>query len=270
MDFDLAITIRRPPAVVLAFFIDIQDRLDPSPSSPVPELEKVPAGPTTVGTRWREVVKLAPGVRMTVWSTVTAIEPGRLLAETFTSAWMHGTLEYTVSPTGNGTLLRQRETLTPKGPLRLFDRPIAAMLRPALVKRLEDVRDLLEAGAEEAAGAARTAMDAARVAIRLQRMNGIAPNANIYDVKVLGDDGFGTLSDVLEGIQLAGPAANSIIGDDTTRPANASTMSPRRLPWKKERRCIAFNENCRSVNSAASRSSTQCAHSRRQISRSGM
>jgi hypothetical protein len=154
VDFDLAITVRRPPPDVLAFFLDLQDHLDDSPSSPVPELEKIPAGPTRVGTRWREVVKLAPGVRMTVWSTATAIEPDRRLAETFTSSWMHGTLEYTVSPTGNGTLLHQRETLTPKGPLRLLDRPIAAMLRPALVQRLEDVRDVLEAEGAQAAGSA--------------------------------------------------------------------------------------------------------------------
>ena len=76
---------------------------------------------------------------------MTAVEPDRRFAETFVSGWMHGTLEYTVSATGDGTLLRQRETLTPKGLLRLFDRPIAAMLRPALVKRLEETRDLLEA-----------------------------------------------------------------------------------------------------------------------------
>ncbi|MBL0124363.1 MAG: S8 family serine peptidase [Betaproteobacteria bacterium] len=32
-------------------------------------------------------------------------------------------------------------------------------------------------------------------------INGIAPKANIYDVRVLGDAGFGTVSDALEGIQ---------------------------------------------------------------------
>jgi hypothetical protein len=90
---------------------------------------------------------MAPGVRMTVWSEVAALEPDRRMTETFWSSWMRGTLDYTVAADGDGTLLRQRETLTPKGPLRLFDRPIAAMLRPAVTRRLADIRDLLEADA---------------------------------------------------------------------------------------------------------------------------
>jgi hypothetical protein len=149
VDFDLAIAIRRPPPDVLAFFVDVQDHVDPT--SPVPVMEKTPPGPTQVGTRWREVVKVGPGVRMTIWSVVTGIEPGVRLEERFSSSWMHGMLEYTVAPTAEGTLLRQRETLTPKGPLRLLDRPIAAMLGPNLVKRLQQIRELLEADATRAA-----------------------------------------------------------------------------------------------------------------------
>jgi hypothetical protein len=145
VDFDIAVTVRRPPPDVLAFLVDIQDHVDPSPSSPVPEMEKIPPGPTRVGTRWREVVRLAPRVTMTVWSEVAALESGRRLAERFWSWWMRGTLEYTVVADGDGTLLRQRETLTPKGPLRLLDRPIAAMLGPAVTRRLADIRDVLEA-----------------------------------------------------------------------------------------------------------------------------
>jgi len=151
VDFDLAVRIRRRPSDVLAFFIDLQDHVDRSPSSPVPELEKIPPGPTHVGTRWREVVRLAPGVRMTVWSEVATLEPGSRMTETFWSSWMRGTLDYTVVAEGRGTLLRQRETLTPKGPLRLFDRPIAAMLGPAVIRRLEAIRDLLEADLARAA-----------------------------------------------------------------------------------------------------------------------
>ncbi len=147
VDFDLSVTIRRPVHVVYAFLADIQDHLDRSPSSPVPELEKIPPGPTVVGTRWREVVRMAPGIRMTVWSEATAVEPDRRLTLAFTSAWMRGTLDYTVAATDDGTLLRQQETLTPKGILRLIDRPIAAMLGRAIVARLEDIRTLLEADA---------------------------------------------------------------------------------------------------------------------------
>jgi hypothetical protein len=88
---------------------------------------------------------------MTVWSEVATLEPGSRMTETFWSSWMRGTLDYTVVAEGRGTLLRQRETLTPKGPLRLFDRPIAAMLGPAVIRRLEAIRDLLEADLARAA-----------------------------------------------------------------------------------------------------------------------
>ena len=70
-----------------------------------------------------------------------------MAAETFRASWMTGRLTYTVAPVSAGTLFRQRETLTPKGPLRLLDSWIAGRLGPNLVARLEEIRDLLDAGA---------------------------------------------------------------------------------------------------------------------------
>jgi hypothetical protein len=144
VDFDLLVTVRRRPDEVIAFMADVQRYGDHSPR--VPEMEKIPAGPTCVGTRWREVVRLGPGLRMTVWSTATAYEPGRLLQLSFHASWMSGWLAYTVTPVPGGTLFRQRETLTPKGPLRLFDSQIGRMLGPSLIARLEAIRDQLDAG----------------------------------------------------------------------------------------------------------------------------
>ena len=118
---------------------------------------------------------MAPGVRMTVWSQVTDVDPDRRLEETFVSSWTHGTLEYTVSATGDGTLLRQPETLTPKGPLRLLDCPIAAMLRPALVKRLEETRDLLEAADGPGTNVRRTDGEAGLQAIGVAERPELAP-----------------------------------------------------------------------------------------------
>lgn len=146
MQFDLSVKIRRTPTEALAFMADIQRYNDDGTGSRVPVMEKIPAGPTRVGTRWREVVRVAPFLRMTIWSEVTAYEPARRLAESFRSSWMSGVLEYTVEPTADGTLLRQRETLTPRGPLRLLDGLIARPLRPNLVGRLEEIRALLESG----------------------------------------------------------------------------------------------------------------------------
>lgn len=69
MDYDLSVTICRPPDVVYATLADIQRYVQPG--SPVPEMEKIPPGPTTVGTRWREVIRLAPFLTMTIWSEAT-------------------------------------------------------------------------------------------------------------------------------------------------------------------------------------------------------
>lgn len=143
MDFDLSVAIGRPSEAVYAMLADIQEYV--RPDSPVPEMEKIPAGPTKVGTRWREVVRLIPHLTMTMWSEVTALEPGRRLDETFRGPWMTGQLSYTVAPGDGGSILRQRETLTPRGPLRLLGRPMEGLLRPRLVARLASIRDLLEA-----------------------------------------------------------------------------------------------------------------------------
>ena len=155
MEFDLSIEVHRPPPVVFAMFLDIGDYGDRSPEAIVPVMEKIPPGPTRPGTVWHEVIRLGPGMRMAVWSEVTLIQPDRRLEERFWASWMRGTLEYTLEPASDGTLLRLRKSLTPKGILRILDRPIAAMLRPREVWRLEAIRDLLEAAPAVPGAAAR-------------------------------------------------------------------------------------------------------------------
>jgi hypothetical protein len=145
MEFDLAVTIHRPPDAVYAVLADIQNYV--KPGSPVPEMEKIPPGPTGAGTRWREVVRLLPFMTMTMWSDVAEAVPGRRLAETFHGPWMTGRLTYEIEPTADGSVLHQRETLTPHGPLRLVEGRMDRMLRPRLMARLDSIRDLLETGA---------------------------------------------------------------------------------------------------------------------------
>lgn len=155
VEFDLAVTIRRPPAVVFALLLDVGDYGDRSPSALVPVMEKTPPGPTRPGTLWHEVVRLGPGMRMTIWSEVQEVVPDRLLLERYWASWMTGTLLYTLEPTADGTRLRLRKSLAPKGPLRLLDRPIARMLGPKELWRLEGIRDLLEASLPVPGAAAR-------------------------------------------------------------------------------------------------------------------
>ncbi len=112
-EFDFPVLVRRPREAVFAFLADVQRHVH-GPGSPVLEMVKTPPGPTRAGTRWREVVRLAPWTTLTVWSEATAVQPGQLLAMTFRGPGMRGDLTYTLRPVEGGTmLLRQRETLTP-------------------------------------------------------------------------------------------------------------------------------------------------------------
>lgn len=147
MEVDLAVSIRKPPAVVFAFLADVQDHVDEAPRSIVPELEKVTPGPTRVGTRWREVVRAPPGPRFTIWSQATPVEPDRRLAESFAAAWMRGTLEYTVTPTAEGCLLRQRQVVTPRGPFRILQPLLGRLFRARVAARLDGIAEHLEAAA---------------------------------------------------------------------------------------------------------------------------
>jgi len=54
----------------------------------------------------------------------------------------------------DGTRLRQRQTIRLRGPVRLLARPMDVALQPRLLRRLADVRDLLEAADDGARGPA--------------------------------------------------------------------------------------------------------------------
>jgi hypothetical protein len=60
---------------------------------------------------------------------------------------MRGRLEYTMTPTDGGTVLRQRERLEPRGPFRLVDGFIARQLGPAIEARLRAISRMLEEAA---------------------------------------------------------------------------------------------------------------------------
>jgi len=145
MDYDNSITIRRPPEAVFAMLADIQEYAH-APGSPIPEMEKIPPGPTAVGTRWREVVQLLPFMTMTMWSDCTSLVPDRRLELAWHGPGMTGHIAYTMEPVDGGTVLRQVETLTPHGLLRPMGGLMERMLRPRLTARLAAIRDRLEGG----------------------------------------------------------------------------------------------------------------------------
>jgi hypothetical protein len=142
--FDEAVRIARPPKEVFALLTDVQDHAV-QPGSSVLLMEKIPPGPTAVGTRWREVIRLGLGLTMTMWSEVTAVSENRMLAERFWGSGMRGTLVYTISADDGGCLLRQKETMEAVGWLRPFTGVLGAALRPRLHARLKSIRRHLEA-----------------------------------------------------------------------------------------------------------------------------
>jgi hypothetical protein len=101
---------------VFAFLADIQDA-EPIPRQAVVRMVKEPAGPTAVGTRWHEQVRIAPGCWLGIASVVTQIaEPSRLGMD-FRSRWFAGHLIYEIKAAPGGSLLRQEETLQPRVPM---------------------------------------------------------------------------------------------------------------------------------------------------------
>lgn len=144
LTFDLAVEILRPPQAVFDVLADVQLYVDTVPASGLVRMSKHPGGPTRVGTRWHERVRILPGWWMSVDSVVTEVEPPTLLGMDFRSRWFRGHLTYTLEAVPGGCRLRQRETLRPVGPVRLVARQVDASLRPRLLQRLDDLRTLLE------------------------------------------------------------------------------------------------------------------------------
>jgi len=145
MYFELSITINRSPADVFAFLRD-KDTYPQEEGSPVLILEKTTPGPPGVGARYREVVQMLPFVRGEILSEITRFEPGEFLAEDFHGAGMVGHLAYQFLAEGGGTRLIQRETVSWRGLLRVFEPVIRLALARRLRERLAGIKTVLESG----------------------------------------------------------------------------------------------------------------------------
>ena len=143
MDFTFTAVIRCPPAQVFALFRDI-DRYNEHEGSPVPVLDKTTDGPVGVGTRYREVVKIAPLVTMTILSEITRYELEQHLASRWWSNVMEGHLAYDFAAVDGETHVVQRMSLYPRGVLRLFSPLIRTMFARAASRRLVEIKALLE------------------------------------------------------------------------------------------------------------------------------
>lgn len=141
--YDLACVIRRDPEEVYAVLAH-KERYAVGPGSPVEALVRLDPGDTRVGTRWVEVVRLLPGVRLTVRSMADRVIPGSALEERFRSAAFAGRLAYEFQPVPGGTRLRQRQTLQLRWPLGVSATLVDRSFRSRVVARMTGIRDLLE------------------------------------------------------------------------------------------------------------------------------
>ncbi|HEY5671876.1 MAG TPA: SRPBCC family protein [Anaerolineales bacterium] len=145
MYFELSITIDRDPREVFAFLRD-KDKFPQKPGSPVLVLEQTSPGPPGVGTRYREVVQMLPFYRGELLSVITCFEPGERLEEDFVGAGLRGHLAYRFIGEQGQTILIQQETVEPTGILRVLEPIIKRALLRQLWKRLQGIKQILEAG----------------------------------------------------------------------------------------------------------------------------
>jgi hypothetical protein len=130
---------------VFTLLADIQD-FEPIPRHAAIRMVKEPTGPTASGTRWHEWVRLAPGCWFHTESVVSQFDPPHLLGLDFSSHWLNGHLTYEIDPSENGCILHHRETVRSHRLLRWMLPAIARSMRPRLLQRLVEIRQILESG----------------------------------------------------------------------------------------------------------------------------
>lgn len=148
MGFTRSIEIQTNRDAVFAFLRD-KHTYRQEAGSPVLRLDKTTQGPVDVGTRYVEVVRMLGPIRGTITSTITRFEPPERLHERFQGAGMVGHLAYEIQRQDSRTLLVQNESIRLRGVLRPFTPLMLMMLLPRIEQRLRDIRDILEARAQE-------------------------------------------------------------------------------------------------------------------------
>ena len=143
MEFDLVAEINAPPEKVFAFLRDkhLHQR---KPCSAVRLLDKITDRPVSVGTRYREVVRILPWFEGEIFSEITIFEDNARIAEIFSGPKMTGDLIYTFSPYAGGTRLNQRQRFEFHGWTKVVLPLIWLALAVQLRRRLGSIKRILE------------------------------------------------------------------------------------------------------------------------------
>jgi hypothetical protein len=134
-----------PPVDVFCFLRN-KDTYKQEYNSPVLLLEKTTDGPVGVGTRYREVVQMAPFIKSEILSEITRYEQYSVLEETWAGGGMKGTLTYFFNTTRQGTELIQHVEIETHWLLKPFDPVIARTYVKAAQYRLDCIKAILETG----------------------------------------------------------------------------------------------------------------------------
>lgn len=139
------IQISKPPIEVFQFLCS-KDTYEQQNDSPVLSLEKTTTGPLAVGTRYREVVQMAPFVKSQMLSEITRYEPYSVLEEQWAGGGMKGILTYLCHQVGPGTELVQHVSIETHWLLTPFSAIISRTYSKAAQYRLEVIKMILETG----------------------------------------------------------------------------------------------------------------------------
>lgn len=143
-----SIAISRPPEEVFDFLANIQD-VQQAKGSPVLALDMITAGPPRLGSRYREVVRMAPFVKGEILSEITEFKPFRVLEMSWQGPGMVGFDRYELEAIQNGTGLKHKKCTSFPSLLRIVE----PLMRRPLINRLEQRLVAIKCLLEEDVGA---------------------------------------------------------------------------------------------------------------------
>ncbi|MEK7353395.1 MAG: SRPBCC family protein [Chloroflexota bacterium] len=136
-----SIKISRPPSQVFAFIADLNNI--PKWQAEVVKSTVATPGPTKVGTRFTEGVKMGP-IHTTADCEVTEFIPDNLMAFKAKSSLISYEGRILVEPFEKGTNLTMQGTAQPKGWWRLMELMLAGEFRSGVKKELAAVKEIVE------------------------------------------------------------------------------------------------------------------------------
>lgn len=141
IQFSDAIVIARPPREVFAFVADLNNI--PKWQAEVVTSKVITPGPTKVGTRFTEDVKMGPR-RVTATCEVTEFAADQMMAFKADSSAISYTGQIVAELSGTGSRLTISGTATLKGMWRLMQPLMKGEFKKGIAKELAAVKEILE------------------------------------------------------------------------------------------------------------------------------